>query len=240
MRFMALIYSDESADIQPGDPGWDALMADYGAFTQELQRSNAFVMGERLEDTEQATTIRLQDGKPVILDGPFAETKEALGGFYIFDCASMEEAASLAPKIPSAKNGSVEVRQLFGHDDRHFDRMAGRAYMILLYGEESKFLPPGDPAMMAGLRKHRELTERAIADGAYLDGDALHLTKTAVTLRVRDGEVLRTDGPFAETKEQLGGFYLLGYPDLDTVIEFAKELPLGVGCHEIRPLPPRE
>jgi hypothetical protein len=89
----------------------------------------------------------------------------------------------------------------------------------------------------ARLGEHKQLTDDAIESGEYVGGDALALTKDAVTVRVRNGQTLLSDGPFAETREQLGGFYLFNTSDLDRAIELAKRIPVGpFGCLEIRPV----
>ncbi len=109
-------------------------------------------------------------------------------------------------------------------------------YMMLIYGVEPTSAPSQaeqEAEMNAYNEFGREVTER----GAMLGGEALHPISTATTVRVRDGKVLTTDGPFAETKEQLGGFYLLKCKDIDEAIEFAAKIPgARHGSIEIRPV----
>ena len=237
MRYMMLIYSEEKKDIPFGTPEWDQLMVEYRAFGEEVRRRNAMVAADPLQSVETATTLRQQDGNTVMLDGPFAETREQLGGFYILDCKDKAEALELAAMIPSAKHGSIEVRQLFGHEQRFFEPPRQKHYMVLIYGDESKFLKQDDPLLQSRLNEHKQLTDDTIQSGEYVGGDALALTNTAVTVRVRDGQTIHTDGPFAETKEQLGGFYLFNTRDLDRAIELAKRIPMGpIGCLEVRPI----
>ena len=112
MRYMLLIYGDESQDIPPGTPEFDEMMAGYGAFGQELRDRGAYVGGDPLQPTSDARTVRVRDGSAMVTNGPFAETAEQLGGYYIVDCATIEEAAAYAEKIPGAKRGSVEVRPI--------------------------------------------------------------------------------------------------------------------------------
>ncbi len=234
---MMLIYTDETQDIPYGTPEWDQLMVEYRVFGEEVRRRDAMVAGDPLESVETATTLRQQDGKTVMFDGPFAETKEQLGGFYVLDCNDKAEAVELAAMIPSAKHGSIEVREMFGHEKRFFDPPRQKRYMVLIYGEESKFLQQDDPLLHARLGEHKQLTDDTIESGEYVGGDALALTKDAVTVRVRNGQTLLSDGPFAETREQLGGFYLFNTSDLDRAIELAKRIPVGpFGCLEIRPV----
>src|SRR5205085_9792775 len=90
----------------------DAMMAEYGAFTKGIKDSGHSVGGEALQPTPSATTLRVRNGKVSATDGPFAETKEQLGGFYLIDAKDLNDAIQVASKIPSAKYGSVEVRPI--------------------------------------------------------------------------------------------------------------------------------
>ena len=86
--------------------------AAYDVFTTGVQASGAFLSGDPLQPTHTATTVRVRNGKTLTTDGPFAETKEALGGFYVLNCKDLDEALELAAKIPGAKSGSIEVRPI--------------------------------------------------------------------------------------------------------------------------------
>jgi len=110
MRYMLLIYSNEN--IQLSDKEQQALYQEYGAFTQEVQANGVYEAGDPLHTTEAATTVRVREGASAQTDGPFAETKEQLGGYYILNCETLDEAIGYAAKIPTAKNGSIEVRPL--------------------------------------------------------------------------------------------------------------------------------
>ncbi len=109
MKYMCLIYADEAVDRKPG-PESEALHKAYWEFTQEVLAAGKMVGGDALESVSTATTVRVRDGQTLTTDGPFAETKETLGGYYILDCENLDEALAWAAKIPSAKNGSIEVR----------------------------------------------------------------------------------------------------------------------------------
>jgi hypothetical protein len=87
-----------------------ATMEAYGRYTEELQAAGVLRGGSELAPVHTATTVRLRDGKVVCTDGPFAETKEQLGGYYLIDCANLDEALRWAAKVPSARDGSIEVR----------------------------------------------------------------------------------------------------------------------------------
>ncbi len=112
MQYILLIYTDEQTDPGPGQPGFDEMMAGYGAFTQEVQQNGAFQGGAPLQPIATATTVRVRNGRNVVSDGPFAETKEQLGGFYLLECKDLDEAVAYAAKIPGALRGSIEVRPI--------------------------------------------------------------------------------------------------------------------------------
>jgi hypothetical protein len=108
VKVLALIYGDESRWDSFDEGQREAVYAKYRAFGEEA--ANRIVGGAELAATRTATTVRVRDGQTLVTDGPFAETKEALGGFYLLDCASLEEAAELAARIPGAETGAIELR----------------------------------------------------------------------------------------------------------------------------------
>jgi hypothetical protein len=111
MQYMCLIYAPTDApELSPEEGA--KLHAEYYAFTEEARASGKMVDGAPLQPPEDATTVRVREGKRVVTDGPFAETKEWLGGFYTFECASLDEALDWAAKIPGARYGSIEVRPI--------------------------------------------------------------------------------------------------------------------------------
>ncbi|MDH3701914.1 MAG: YciI family protein [Alphaproteobacteria bacterium] len=110
MQYMFLIYSAEGTGPAPGSEEFNGLMAAYGAFTNEVKEAGILKEGAPLQGVDTATTVRVRNGKAETLDGPFAETKEVLGGYYILDCKNLDEALSYAAKIPTAAYGSIEVR----------------------------------------------------------------------------------------------------------------------------------
>lgn len=113
MKYACLIYADEGdkgASPDPGDPGFEEMMGGYAAFSAAVEEAGVFVSGEPLETTSTATSVQLRDGEVLTTDGPFAETKEQLGGFYILECETLDEAIKWAAQIPHAASGTVEVR----------------------------------------------------------------------------------------------------------------------------------
>jgi hypothetical protein len=110
MKYLCLIYNDE-AEMAAAAQSADRAMNDaYYGFTMDIRKSGKYVAGEALQPTATATTVRVRGGKVATTDGPFAETKEQLGGFYLIDAVDLNEAIQIAARIPGAKTGSVEVR----------------------------------------------------------------------------------------------------------------------------------
>jgi hypothetical protein len=112
MRYVALIYYDEATEFRPGSPERAQTYQEYSALNQELHQAGVLKVGHALQPTSVATTVRVRQGQVLTTDGPFAETKEALGGFYVFECPNLDEALRWAAKIPGARSGSVEVRPI--------------------------------------------------------------------------------------------------------------------------------
>jgi hypothetical protein len=116
MKYLLTIYSDESAwrNLSPEDSA--QMMADYNAFTEEAREAGILLGGDGLQPTATATTVRVRDGERLLTDGPFAETKEQLGGFYLLDLDSIDDAIEWAAKVPGAHYGSIEVRPVMVYD----------------------------------------------------------------------------------------------------------------------------
>ena len=113
MKYMLLIYTDPA--VRPRDEAEGALLLkEYGAFTQGIIGSGEFVAGDQVAGVEAATSVRVRDGRTSTTDGPFAETKEHLGGYYLIEVADLDRAIELASQIPNARDGVVEVRPIVG------------------------------------------------------------------------------------------------------------------------------
>ena len=113
MRYLLLICTDESNDQAMTADEAAARMVRYGAFGDEMGRRGILEGGARLYATTDATTVRVRDGEVLTFDGPFAETKEQMGGYYVVDCKDLDEAIEVASKIPGASEGSIEVRPIW-------------------------------------------------------------------------------------------------------------------------------
>ena len=112
MKYLCLIYDDEKKMGAMPQGDMDAIMRDYFAFTEDIKKSGHYRAGEALKPVQTATSVRVRNGALSTTDGPFAETKEQLGGFYMVDAKDLNEAIQIASRIPSAKTGTVEVRPI--------------------------------------------------------------------------------------------------------------------------------
>jgi hypothetical protein len=112
MKYLCLIYDEEKKLGAMSKSESDAFMAEYGALSKSLREGGQFVAGEALKPVSTATTVRVRNGKVSTTDGPFAETREQLGGFYLISARDLNEAIQLASRIPSARIGSIEVRPI--------------------------------------------------------------------------------------------------------------------------------
>lgn len=112
MKYMLLIHEDEQAFLNLSETQRQAIYAEYGRFSQEIAASGHLVGGSELLPTTSATSVRVRNGKRLVTDGPFAETREQLGGYYLVEAKDLDEAIALAARIPSARTGTVEVRPL--------------------------------------------------------------------------------------------------------------------------------
>ena len=110
MQYMMLIYVNESLEGERSEEDFNKLYQEYVAFDEKVKAMGKVKSTAALQPTSTATTVRVRDGKPVITDGPFAETKEALGGYYLLECDDLDEAIELAAQIPDAKYGTIEIR----------------------------------------------------------------------------------------------------------------------------------
>jgi hypothetical protein len=110
VQYVLLIYGDPAAAEGMTEADGRAMMAEYFEYTEGLRRSGVYISGEPLESAQTATTVRQRDGQQVISDGPFAETREVLGGFYVLECDSLDQALEHAGRCPGTRYGSIEVR----------------------------------------------------------------------------------------------------------------------------------
>jgi len=116
MQYLCLIYGNEAHQQAMSADETKAYMGAYADFTGSIRESGHFIGGDALQPVATATSVRVRDGKTLLTDGPFAETKEQLGGYYLIEAADLDEATAIAARIPTAKHGTIEVRPLMVWD----------------------------------------------------------------------------------------------------------------------------
>lgn len=235
MQYLLIHLSDEG--IAASKPWDESAQASLEAWLEESISEKVNLHGSRLRPPSDATTVKVRQGELVVTDGPFAETKEQVAGYDLLECTDMAEAVQWASKHPSVQIGAIEVRPL--HD---YQPPAGlpepapgkRRYMMLVCTDPS--LDVDELGPIAPVDPWVEATERR---GARRFGSQLDEPASARTVRVRDGQTFVTDGPFAETKEQIAGFDILDCADLDEALEMAAKHPMARhGILEVRPFWP--
>jgi hypothetical protein len=117
MKYMLILASDPADEPNPNDEAFGPYMAEWAAYSQALVEAGALVAGEALHGVETASTVQVRDGKRLVTDGPFVESKEVIGGYYVIDVADLDQALDWAARIPNAHFGTVEVRPVMSFDD---------------------------------------------------------------------------------------------------------------------------
>lgn len=112
MKYLLMIYSEETAWTSLSEAEQGEIFGEYMAFGQSIKNSGNYIGGEALEPTASATTVQVRDGKTLTTDGPFAETREQLGGYYLIEADNLDQATEIAARIPTARQGCVEVRPI--------------------------------------------------------------------------------------------------------------------------------
>lgn len=237
MKYMLLIYSPENGWTKEE---WTECTQKSAAICHELAAKGQFLDASPLHPVATAKSVRIRDGKRLVTAGPFAETTEQLGGYYVLDVPHLDEAIDVAGRLPPAKKGTVEIRPVMElpglPEEKQEPAAAGlKRVMMLCYDDEQYWQNAGPEAHRAAMNVAVELTHRLAARGQYITASPLHPTATATSVRVRDGKRLVTDGPFAETREILGGYYILAVQNLDEAIDIAAQHPgLAAGTVEVR------
>lgn len=217
MQYFALLISQES-DRTPDDPA--TAMAAWESF--HAKAGPAIKAGDALAPAAAAAVITGGPDAPTVTDGPFAETAEVACGYYVFEAENLDEALALARDVPIAAFGAVELWPVV-HSIEPTRKLTGNDWLALLLEPPATAHTPGTPEWEAVAAKHADL--HAAAGDRVLGGAALHDRSTATTVRVRDGEVLITDGPYVEGAEIATGIYLLGATDRDEAIKIASMIP---------------
>ena len=218
MQYLALLIGPEP-QLTPDERATE--MAAYQSF--HAKAGPAIRSGDALMSAADGVRISGGPDAPIVTDGPFAESAEiAAGGYYVFEAENLDDALALARDVPAAKRGAVEVRPIFHTMDSEWSR-SDATWLALLLEPPAAVNTPGTPEWEAEAARHGEFA--AAAGDHIVAGAALHEPATATTVRVRDGQVLLTDGPFAESAEIATGLYLLAANDRDEAVKLAGMIP---------------
>lgn len=238
MKYLFLMYGAES---QWTDDERKDCMVESLKICDELTAKGQFLATSPLQPVSTAATVRVRDGKALITDGPFAETTEQLGGYFLLDLPDLDAAIAVATRFPSAAKGTVEIRPLLPLQGAPVTRpfpvgskVPGLTpFLLLVYG-----CGPSNPhTQSVAMAEASGLCRQMSDQGYYLNASPLHPPETATCVRLRDGNRIITDGPFAETHEVLGGFYLILAESRDAALEVAARQPGAQhGALEVRPL----
>lgn len=242
MKYMLLIYGAEESWTEDERR---ACMIDSMRLCDELSARGRYLDASPLQSVTTAASVRVRDGRTIVTDGPFAETTEQLGGYYLLDLNDLDEAIAVAARLPPAAKGTVEIRPLVSLAGLPPQRPLAAAmadgartpFLLLCYDDEAALEAMGAEALDAARMEAAPLARRLAAEGRFLSASPLHPAATATCVRVRGGRRLITDGPFAETREVLGGYYLILAEDRDAAVQVAARHPgARVGGVEVRPV----
>lgn len=221
MKFLQLIViENETSEAQNR-----VMDTEVFPWVQDTIARRINITGKPLAPPSSARTVRVRDGETLVSDGPFADTKEFIGGFDLLECADLDEAIAVASKHPVAWFNAIELRPI--PDDNalphHIDHTQLRQ-MLMICIDGIPEAPAVEEQIARDCQAWREEIE---GSGVFVGGEPLAPASAARTVRVRDGETLVSDGPFAETREFLGGFDLLSCDTLEEAVGWAARHPIA-------------
>lgn len=241
MKYMLLMYGAEG--------NWTAderaeCMTKSLRICDELIAERKLIATSPLEPVATAATVRVKNGRPFITDGPFAETTEQLGGFFLLELENLDDAIAIASRLPPATKGTAEIRPVVALEGLPPSRpipFAGegdrKPHMLLAYHDEAHWRDLGDAAHRDAMEEAMVIARQLHERQQYVTCSPLHPTSTATSVRVRNGKRHITDGPFAETNEVLGGFYIIMAESRTAALEVgARHSAISHGPVEVRPL----
>ncbi len=234
MKFMLMIIDDEKAEaaLAPGEI--EKIVAKHNEFGRQLRATGKYIDSRRLRFTNEATTIRQTAGGTTYVDGPFAESKEVLGGYYLIEANSKPEAIEWAKKLPYLEVGGVEVRPCRTGAQGHVPIRATNQYMTLFIVDSTKRMERD--AVFNAIDRHYELSLELAAAGKFVSSRALEPPSAASTIRWKNGAHIVSDGPFAETREFIGGFFVIACDTKDEALKWAEQLSAANEACEVRPV----
>jgi hypothetical protein len=237
MRYAVLLYEDERVwgGLTPDERA--AGLAKHDRYVARVVELGGTVLGgEPLQPTATATCVRWSGDEMAVTDGPFAETAEQFGGFYLVEMPDLDAAIEAVQELPH----DAEVRPVVVHDIPAADGDAtvaveGDLHAVLLYGEEETWLRASPEEREQVYARHGRFGALIAERGAaYVGGEELAHSSTATTVRHTPDGIVISDGPYAETTEQLTGYYLIRAKGPEVIVDLLQVLPGGTD--EIRPI----
>ena len=236
MRFMMMVKGNQ--ETETGVLPTEAELTEMGAFNEQLMNSGALLAGEGLHPSSKGARVRVSRGKTTIFDGPFAEAKELVAGFWVIQAQTKEEALDWAKRVPF-REGEVEVRPLFEAEDFATEaaetpaqapetpappkRKPGttRFFCALKADKNTEANAPASPELLAEMGAFmQEVTEQ----GALLQGDGLKPTSFGARVYYKGDKRTIVDGPFAESKEIIAGYSVVQFASLQDAIEMSRRM----------------
>ena len=214
MEFMFLFTERKDEAVDAPD-GFKAM----NKFAEALASQRKLRRGAPLKAESEGVRVRMHEGRPFVSDGPFAESKEFVGGFWIVEAASRDEALEIAARTPHASYGIVEVHEVQWRNSVA-DPEKGKPFLMVFGVDPSLSDPDG-----AKMREMVAFSEGLKREGKFIETAPLRREPPPARVEVRRGETLVTDGPFAEAKEAVGGYALVRVADRAEAIELAKRYP---------------
>ncbi|WP_405166171.1 YciI family protein [Nocardia sp. NBC_01499] len=218
MHYLATIAGTEQT-AQPGSPEFAAGLEKYAAFQEAA--GAAIAGGAALFPATTAVNVRRSGDQTLVTDGPFTEQAEVVTGFYVFDVQDLDEAIELARRIPSALHSAIEVRPMVGWTPH--DTPGADWWTALLWESRADMIAPDSPEWAKMALEHGQFAEKV--GEAIRGGGALQPPDTATIVRVRDGKLLLTDGPFTEGAEVVDGLYVFTAASPAEATEIAAQIP---------------
>lgn len=237
MRYMIQVAEAPSAFAARSNENAPEYWAGYAAYSKALAEAGASAGGAALQTPDTAKTVRTHDGALLVEDGPYADVKEQLGGFFIIEADNLDAALEWAARCPSTAQGAAEVRPVMevGGPSLAPNDAPAPTHCFLLYDDEPHLRMTPEEAE-AQMGRYLAYTEELVKAGVFIGGEPLEARASATTVRLKDGERRVEDGPYADTKETLGGFYLIRAGSDEEALKWAKLCPCAdVGVVEIRP-----
>ena len=233
MKYMFLLTGDETKLV--GIP--PELAARGIAMHQALQRDlgERFLDGHRLRPPAEARTVRPRGGSWVVSDGPFAESREQLGGTYLIEAASLDEAVAWCRRLPPPI-GHFEVRPAMTGARWRGPVQGKHRYMLLLVSSRERLAGLRQEEVFRAIDHHYELSLELVTRGRFVSSRGLGPDSASRVLHMQDGQCVVTDGPFAETRELVAGYFVVACDSPEEAVEVAKQLCFGIDAVEVRPI----